>query len=163
MTASKLKPALRSLVREHGLGEVLKSLGEIAESRHGSVKQLAVRSNGAEKKVRRRKPRLTAPEYVEKMDIPADKSVVVAELAKRFEQKDFLPNFAAIADFCRTYEIKVPASKVRANTIPHVFKLIAYMEIAEVERIRDDGMFSGPSRLGPIADAIRNFSRTPAL
>ena len=60
MTASKLKPALRSLVREHGLGEVLKSLGEIAESRHGSVKQLAVRSNGAEKKVRRRKPRLTA-------------------------------------------------------------------------------------------------------
>ena len=70
MTASKLKPTLRSLVQEHGLGEVLKSLGEIAESRRGSVKQLVARSNGTEKKVRRRKPRLTAPEYVEKMDHP---------------------------------------------------------------------------------------------
>lgn len=163
MTASKLKPALRSLVREHGLGEVLKSLGEIAESRRGSVKQLAVRSNGAEKKVSRRKPRLTATEYVKKMELPAEKSAVVTELAKRFEQKDFLPNFAAIAEFCRTYEIKAPASKSRSNAIPHVFKSIADIEIAEVERIRDDGMFSGPSRLGPIADAIRNYSRATTL
>ena len=163
MIASKLKPTLRSLVQEHGLGEVLKSLGEIAESRHGSVKQLAARGNGTEKKIRRRKPRLTAPEYVQKMDLPADKSVVLAELAKRFQQKDFLPNFAAIAEFCRTYEIKAPASNSRASAIPRVFKAIAGMEVAEVERILDDGMFAGPSSLGPIADAIRNFSRAPAL
>ena len=163
MTASKLKPALRSLVQEYGLGRVLKSLGEISEAQRGDVEKLSTSGNGVKGKVRRRKPRLTAPEYVQKMDIPAEKSAVVTELAKRFEQKDFLPNFAAIAEFCRTYEIKAPASNSRASAIPRVFKAIAGMEVAEVERILDDGMFAGPSSLGPIADAIRNFSRAPAL
>ena len=163
MTDSKLEPTLRSLVQEHGMGKVLKTLGEIDDTRHGRHRRLATSRNGAEKKVGRRKPRLMAPEYVKKMDLPAEKSVVLAELAKRFQQKDFLPNFAAIAEFCRTYEIKAPASNSRASAIPRVFKAIAGMEVAEVERILDDGMFAGPSSLGPIADAIRNFSRAPAL
>ena len=153
MTASKLKPALRSLVREHGLGKVLKSLGEIAEARRkGDVKQVSRRSSS-----------LTAPEYVEKLNLPAKKLATVIELANRFQQKEFLPNFRSVAEFCRTYHIEVPASKGRASAIPRVFKFISNMEDGEVERILDNGMFSGPSRLGPIADAIRNFSRMPTL
>ena len=151
MTVSKLKPALRNLVQEHGMGKVLKSLGELAEVHRGSTK----------KKTTKRKPRLTATQYVMKIGLPAEKSVAVAGLARRFERKEFLPNFRSVAEFCRVYQLKVPASKSRASAIPRVFKSIADMEVKEIERIRDEGMFSGPSRLGPIADAIRNFSRTP--
>ena len=151
MPISKLKPALRSLVQEHGLGKVLKSLGEIADARRErDVNQVG-----------RRGSRQTAPDYVEKLNLPANKLATVTELANRFQQKEFLPNFRSVAEFCRTYHIEVPASKGRASAVPRVFKAIANMEDGEVERILNNGMFAGPSRLGPIADAIRNFSRTP--
>ena len=32
------------------------------------------------------------------------------------------------------------------------------MDTEAIERILDEGAFSGPSRLGPIADAIRDYS-----
>ena len=151
MPTSKLKPALRVLVQEHGLPKVLKSLGEIAE----------IRRKGITNRINKRKPRLTAPEYVGKMNLPTEKLAGVTELANRFQEKEFLPNFSAVVEFCRTYSIKVPASKSRVSAIPRVFKFIANMERGEVERLLENGMFAGPSRLGPIADAIRNFSRTP--
>ena len=94
------------------------------------------------------------------MGLPAEKSAAVSELAVRFEQKSFLPSFGNITTFCRTYGIDVPASKSRASAIPRVFKFIAEMESEEVRQILDDGLFSGPSRLRPIADAIQNFDRS---
>ena len=153
MKISRLKLTLRTLVQEHGMGKVLKSLGEIAARDNGAVK--------AVRQIKGRKPRLTAPEYVGKMKLPLDKADAVVELAQRFEEKEFLPNFKAVAEFCRTYHLEVPASKSRVSAIPRVFKFIAKMEDEEVESLLENGMFAGPSRLGPIADAIRNFNRTP--
>ena len=91
------------------------------------------------------------------MELPSDKLSAMTELAERFQRKSFLPTFGEIINFCQIYDFEAPASKGRANAIPKVFKLIAGMETEEVQRILDDGMFSGPSRLGPIADAIRNY------
>ena len=83
----------------------------------------------------------------------------MTELAQRFHSKSFLPTFGDIANFCQTYNIDVPASKSRASAIPRVFKFIAAMEADEIQRMLDEGMFSGPARLGPIADAIRRNGR----
>lgn len=152
MTISRLKPALRALVREYGLGTVLKSLGEIADVKRGEV----------QKRDRRRKPRLTATEYVEKMALPGEKADVVTELAERFENKEFLPTFRSLVEFCRTYDIEAPASTSRVGAIPRIFRFMSDMEVVEIKRIRDEGVFSGPSKLRPISDAIRNYSRTTA-
>ena len=40
-----------------------------------------------------------------------------------------------------------------------IFKALASMDETEVKRILDDRLFSGPSRMEPIADAIRRVSR----
>ena len=105
-----------------------------------------------------RKP--TATEYAAKMELADDKKTTITTLAERFECKAFLPTFGHVANFCETYGIDVPASRTRASAIPRVFKFLANeMEAEEVQRILDDGMFSGPSRLGPIADAIRRNGR----
>ena len=155
MPNQKLDAALRRIVDEHGLGSVLEALGKIASSDD------AQQENGGKPKPRRRKakPKPTAPAYVAKMDLPADKQQAVAELAERFERKAFLHSFWEIAHFCEAYGVELPASRTRASAIPRVFKFIAGLDAAEIQKISDSGMFAGPSRLGPIADAIRRNGR----
>lgn len=163
MTNRKLETTLRPIVQEYGLSSVLKTLGKIASDDTQSAPPLAV--NGADKhnkpkRARKRSPKPNAIEYASKMEFTDDKKIAVTTLAERFERKDFLPTFGDIRNFCDVYGINVPASKTRASAIPRVFKFLANeMGADEVQRIVDDGMFSGPSRLGPIADAIRRNGR----
>ena len=98
---------------------------------------------------KRRRIRVTAPQYVAKMDISPERVSVVCELANRFDDKSFLPTFGDIRNFCKVYGIAEPASKSRVSAIPRVFKFIATMEAGDAREILDYGMFSGPSRLGP--------------
>lgn len=151
MPNQKLDVVLRPIVDEYGLGSVLETLGKIASSQQ----------NGGKAKPRRRKvkPKPSAPAYVAKMDLSADRRQAVGELAERFERKDFLPSFGSVAHFCEAYGVEPPASKTRASAIPRVFKFIAGLDAAEIQKISDSGMFAGPSRLGPIADAIRRNGR----
>ena len=163
MSYPKLTSTLRPIVREHGLGSVLEALGKIASEGEAQSAPRAV--NGMDKSAKTKKPRKrnrkpNAVEYAAKMELPPDKRDAVAALAERFERKDFLPTFGDIRHFCQIYGIDVPASKTRASAIPRVFKFIATeMDAKEAQKILNDGMFSGPSRLGPIADAIRRNGR----
>ena len=61
--------------------------------------------------------------------------------------------------FCEVYGIEEPNSKPRVNGILRIFKFLATMDAADVEKILNDRMFSRPAKLGPIADAIRGKSR----
>ena len=164
MSKSELETTLRPIVQEHGLGNVLEALGKIAsEYDTQSVSSLAI--NGVDKqakpkKVRKRAPKPNAAEYAAKMELPTDRREAVVTLADRFERRAFLPSFGDVVNFCETYGIDVPASRTRANAIPRVFKFLANeMDVDEVQRILDYEMYSGPSRLGPIADAIRRNGR----
>ena len=162
MTQANLRDTLRSMVLEHGFEQVDESLREIglSERRLERPKQKTGLSNwGAVMEASKGRPKATAPQYVAKMELPSGKGPLVVELAEKFQDKSFLPTFGDIANFCQIYGIDEPTSKSRASAIPRVFKFIAAMEAAEVQRIIDEGMFSGPSRLGPIADAIRRNGR----
>ena len=160
--------ALRPIVHEHGLASVLEALGRIASEHEAqpaatpapAVNGAAKAATTAAKNARRRSAKPTATEYIARMELPPHMKDVVFALAVRFESKEFLPTFGDIRNFCQMYGIDVPASKTRASAIPRVFKFIANdMDAAEVQKILDYGMFSGPSRLGPIADAIRRNGR----
>lgn len=158
-----IEAALRPIVRQYGLGSVLESLGKIADAQRERSAQAGGSSDiDKGKKPKKRSVKATAPEYVSKLDLSSEKVASVVDLAECFERKAFLPTFGDIAHFCQTYGIEVPASKTRANAIPRVFKHIASMEIEEIQRILDEGLFFGPSRLGPIADAIRRNGRGSA-
>lgn len=160
MTKANLKEALRGLVHQFGFEQVGRSLREIRysdlndnRSKRAEVLGRTVSARKADKK----KPKVSAPEYVEKMKLGADKGPIVRELAARFERKGFLPTFGDIDNFCRFFGIDTPVSRSRASAIPRVFKCIATMDTEEARKILDYGMFSGPSRLSPISDAIRNY------
>lgn len=162
MTQTRLKQTLDSIVREYGLERVSQSLREIelSELQPEKPKLNAESSESNAGAVPRKgKPKSTALEHVAKMGLPAEKDSAVAELARRFEDKTFMPTFGDIANFCQIHGIDEPASRSRASAIPRVFKFIASMEADEIQRLVDLRMFSGPARLGPIADAIRSSGR----
>ena len=162
MTQAELKDTLRTMVVEYGFEQVNKSLMEVRTSTYPVQKPKANTGRSdrdAVKKAGKRKRKVTASQSVAKMELPQDKEKFVIELAERFEKKTFLPTFGDISNFCQIYGIDEPASKSRASAIPRVFKFIASMEASDIRRIIDDGLFSGPSRLGPIADAIRRNGR----
>ena len=162
MTQAALKDTLRSMVLKYGFDQVDESLREIRISGYHpgrANRKTRAPNRSAARKSGKRSPRPTAPQYVAKMELPSEKEPAVVELARRFQDKSFLPTFGDIANFCRTYGIDEPASKSRASAIPRVFKFVASMAADDIQGILDEGMFSGPSRLGPIADAIRRNGR----
>ena len=158
---SELRNALHRLIQDHGYSEVRRGLRELRSSDfpgkylRRSKKDDMSSSSRATTKPKRHSSKVTAPEYVAKAEISSENRPLVDELSRRFENKSFLPTFGDVRNFCQIYGIDEPASRSRAGAIPRLFKFLATMEPDEIRRILDDGMFSGPSRLGPIADAIR--------
>ena len=165
MAQPSLKIALRSMVQKHGFDLVNKSLQEIGfpelpiEKSKGDT---TVPDKNVDQQTHKKKSKPTAPQYVAKMPLPPEKEASVLELAEKFQAKLFLPTTGDISNFCQAYRIDEPTSKSRANAMPRVFKLIASMDAQDIQYLLDSGMFSGPSRLGPIADAIRNNGRANA-
>ena len=163
MTADQLVASLRALVQEHGMDQVSRSLDEIgtALDDHREKVESSIDRSGqsAEVKKSQKKRSVTAIERVARMNLSEKKVDAMVELARRFDEKSFMPTFGDIAHFCHLYNVDEPASKSRASAIPRVFKTIAAMEVEDIQRILDYGMFSGPSRLGPIAEAIGRNGR----
>ena len=158
---SELIDALQRLIHDYGYSEVQRGLRELKSSDlprknlRRSKKNEISSSSRATAKPKKHSSRITAPEYVAKAEISSERRPLVDELSRRFENKSFLPTFGDVRNFCQIYGIDEPATRSRASAIPRLFEFFSAMEVHEIRRILDDGMFSGPSRLGPIADAIR--------
>lgn len=161
MPEDKLEETLRPIVLQYGFEQVERCLQEMETTvrrRRGSGRPERSETSpgrGTEEKYKKKNSRITAQEYASKMEIPSEKVPMVAELARKFENKSFLPTLWDIRNFCQLHGIDEPASSSRVGAVPRIFKCIAAMETDDIREILESGMFSGPSRLGPIADAIR--------
>ena len=153
-----LRLALEAVVQKFGFEEVEDALGKLREPKdEGRTETKAARRSVRGGAGARR--RLTAVEYVDKLDMPAERAGVIARAAEEFERRLFLPTLGDIRSFCQTYGIDEPRSRSRMGGIPRVFKFLRTMEAEEVERMLDERLFSGPAELGPIAEAIRGRAR----
>ena len=164
MKNTTLESTLRSAVRRYGFREVYRCLQKIGTSDgQDNHSQPGLPSgDGVALPPSASRPRNTAPEYVAKLEIAPENKPAVVELAVRFHNKTFLPTFGDIAIFCQNYGIAEPSSKSRANAIPRVFKYLSGMDAGQIQDILKYRMYSGPSELGPIADAIRRNGRAAA-
>ena len=97
-----------------------------------------------------------AREYVGK-HCPPYKSLYLA--AKAFDKKEFLPTFKSIECFCDYTGVPVPKARGRISSIPRVFRYLSTLKSKEIKKLMQYNEFTGPTRLGPIADAILNFRR----
>ena len=165
MENAALRLKLRSMIDLYGVDQVAQIFQEVRGSCSQPKAAKASRLPRKQKAGNRTKPQTKAdvPEYVAKMEVPASNRAAVTELAKRFQDGAFLPTFADISDFCAMHGIDEPKSKSRASAVPRVFKLLAAMDAEDVVRIVDDKLYSGPTRLGPIAEAIRRNGRAARM
>ena len=161
MVNDDLRAALASMVERYGFSTVFRILHEIetGDSGPNARANAAVQRRARPRSGRRTKQRLSAVDYVQAMRVPADRAAVVRRAAEEFERGVFLPTLGDVRGFCDAHGIKEPRSRSRASGIPRIFKFLAAMEVADVERMLDDRMFSGPASLGPIADAIRSKAK----
>ena len=154
MATRPLADELRLLVSRHGFKAVNLELRTL-KAEQGPTERPGRGVQASAK----RKGKVNAAEYVRKLDVDADKRPAVWALAERFDAKRFLATCADISNFCANYDIDPPASKSRAAAIPRLFKFFAAMDAKDVERLAANKAYSGPSQLGPLADAIRQHGR----
>ena len=104
---------------------------------------------------------MNLPDYVAKMQVSVEKKEALLFATFQFEEKNFLPSIGSVRYFCETFdEVNLVKSPSRSAMIPRIFKFLASLEADEIYKlVQDGGHFSGPAKLGPIADAIRNFKR----
>ena len=76
---------------------------------------------------------------------------------KYSSDEHFIPTVGDVRSFGEAYGVEEPKSKVPG--IPRIFRFLATMQFTVIQRMLDDGMFSRPDELGPIADAIRGKAR----
>lgn len=154
----KLCIGVRKLATQYGIDEVEKAVLDVRRSlEHPQIEGDTARRSSLDGPKRR--PRLTAVEYVEKMDLPAERAETIVRAAAEFERREFLPTLGDIRKFCESYGIETPRSTSRSGGIPRVFKFLRSMETSDVQEMLDDRLFAGPAELGPIAEAIRGKAR----
>lgn len=151
MSQSDLTETLQGLVLRHGISSVLHSLADIqsAPDQH---------SSSSRKRTHNARTKPSAIHYIDNMTLPQEKAGVMMCAAQRFEDGRFLPSIADIREFCRIHNVELGKSASRASAVPRVFTFLAAMDTAEITKLLNDGAFSGPTRLAPIADAIRERS-----
>ena len=152
MPQHELTEALRALIHRHGMSSVLHGLADLQAVSDSTVPSSPAKRTGDA----RSKP--SAIDYVGRMPLPPDKALAMKRAAQCYEDKSFLPGVADIREFCRVYGIDPGKSVSRTSAIPRIFTFLAAMDADHLRKMLDDGAFSGPARLGPIADAIRNRS-----
>lgn len=160
MKERTLRSDLLLLVDRYGLDSVVAESQELASG--GSTGTAGAKSIPAGKRrtaTRRPRVRVKASEYVAKMNVDGDKVSAMRALAERFESKSFLPRCADIRNFCHIHGIDERASKSRSAAIPRLFRYLATMDSKNLQRLLDESAFSGPSQLGPLAEAIRERGR----
>ena len=79
------------------------------------------------------------------LEVPTERGAVLRRAAEEFQQRVFLSTLNDIRNFCEAHGIEEPRSKSRGSGIPRVFKFLVTMDVAGVERMLDDRMFSGPA------------------
>ena len=139
---TELDEQLRILVQRFGVAEVRRRLSAIARP------------------PRRPRARKGACDYVNGMNTVVSKKQRLLVLAQLFEEKRFLPVMADIRNFFEAYGAAPTKIKARQNAVPPIFQYLSSMSEDRLDRIVNEGAFGGPSELGPIAEAIKERSRS---
>ena len=170
MSDSLFDGVLRLLLNQYGYAKVSRRLEAINRSgKLGDEPELSRDLGGAHPQIdyssvvpSRRKRKIRAPAYVEKLSIPKEKKLILLQIARQFEDKVFLPKASNIRNFLEVrkeneilHGVKIENIKSRQSAIPRIFMLLSTLSGEELKRIYDNKNYFGPSRLGPLADAIR--------
>jgi hypothetical protein len=105
---------------------------------------------------RTRRHRPSAIQYIERIDAPGNRKEILRELASRFEDKKFLPTIGDVRSFFERRNIEHARTfHARNDVMPQLFEILLTLPDENLQQMLTDGNYAGPSRLGPLSDAIK--------
>jgi hypothetical protein len=145
---SLLNDIIKALMEEWGPDEVRLALEKaISESARDPA---AWRST----KISARTERVTAAQLVDRLKIEDEKKIVLATIADRFDQKDFLPSVSDVREFIIMSGERPPTMKNRQESFRNLLRVLVHYPPERLRQIVETASHSGPTQLGPISDAI---------
>ena len=139
------------LVQEWGYETVLQCLADFsAKKSEGSALPTA-----GDRRLAKERHRPKASEIVDRLTVPDARKELLRALAARLDDKTFLPS---AADIRRFLELRGKISgpiKHRQNSFRKVLDLLVSMDDEELLLLQRSGYNGGPTRLGPLSDAIK--------
>lgn len=151
-----LQSLLITLIDEWGVDVVVDCLNELSVSAGGkNIAKSAKGDAGRQKGRVAARERLTASLMVSRTSLPVDKKNLINILAERYDDKLFLPSSGDIRYFFEAYGEDVPNVRQRNDAFRMVLRLLSGMTESALRKIVDSGAHSGPARLGPLSDAMR--------
>lgn len=108
----------------------------------------------AEKKRPTRKNKLSSRVIDEVINQHPQKSDVLRILYARFQNKTFLSQLRDIKRLFNRYSLEMESLKSRSSAAPKVFKLLASLDVHELEELTQEQDKSNYSSLGIISDEI---------
>ena len=152
-----LQTLLAAMVDEWGFERVRNRL-EVVQSTDGKragVSEASVGQAQSNKHRQRSTEKPTAVAMAAKVSLPPKQKELIQKLAERFDDKRFLPTSGDIRYFFEVHGGVVPSSKQRGEAFRKVLSLLSALPEAELLKIVDSDAHSGPSKLGPLSDALR--------
>ena len=159
MTEKKYKdPLLLSLLalllREWGYDTVRQCLAEAQAEQAKNDRPPVVYTRKPAKANRRR----SAVEMVERLDDAPDRKESLHVLAARFDAKTFLPSGSDVRHFLKMRGYDLGPVKHRQGAFSKVLEVLLSVTDDELVLLQAPGTNAGPTRLGPLSDAIKATS-----
>lgn len=156
----QLEETLSSLVAVYGHKKVQSKLDRIKFGRDTSAKHRQ-RDEAATKSADKPKPRRDAVAIAESLDlIDSEKKAIIFDMARRYEEKKFMPNVNHVRAFLESLGEDVSRVKSRQQVTASVFRKLAELETPVLLDMQNRGLYGPPMTLGPIADAIGRFGQS---
>jgi hypothetical protein len=151
-----LRNLLRVLIQEWGSEEVQRSFTYLSE--HPNLFRATQRSTNGERKL---KP--SPSQLVEQSTLDPHKKVLLMQIAKKYETREFLPSTSDVREFMFLLGDQPNGLKDRKDAFRTLLQSLSKLPVDRLKDIELNAEHAGPSQLGPlsnaIADAGANHSR----
>lgn len=97
----------------------------------------------------------TPVQMVDDLEIDQDRKAILIEIARSYESGSFLKTIGDVKRFLAVRGISTAKIKSRSSSFKAILPTLSNLSPDGLERELRRGANSGPARLGPLADAIR--------
>jgi hypothetical protein len=144
---------LQAIVREWGTEAVFVALNELRVDGNPSS-QTAKNALPSEKGKRSLKKKPSAVQLVAKISQPSNRRELLMMIATKYDAKRFLPSVSDVREFLVMRGERRRPIKDRSEGFRLFLETAKELPFQQLEHLATDSVFSGPSELAPLSDAI---------
>ena len=148
-----LAEILCALINEWGRQEVERTLQQLGS--RSALSEEAGAGHGPKHIQGETRRDNSATGYAVKFAAGTENKDLIVQLANRFDAKTFLPTLRDVSMFLSKRGAEGLHFKSRSDSFRKVFDVLAASSRDTLQKIVNEGVYFGPSRLGPLSDAIK--------